>query len=390
MIIYNVRICTMDKENNCIENGYIEIENGKIKHIGKMPSFHSFGYEDDDINAKGQTAYPGFIDAHTHLGMFGDSVGIEDDDGNEDSDPITPHLRAIDAINPMEKYFDEAVSAGITTVITGPGSTNPIAGQLAAIKTFGKRIDKMTVKAPVGIKFALGENPKATFSDKEQSPVTRMATAALIRETLKKAEKYYKDKINYENDRENYDCPEYDMKYEALIPLFKKEIPAHFHVHRADDIFTAVRICKEFDIDYVLVHATDAYLICDELSEENMLGILSGPILTDRSKPELKNLTPKSTGILANNHIKTAVVTDHPETPVQYLVLCAAVAVKEGMDRTDALRAITSTPAEICGISNRVGSLEVGKDADILLYSGDPLDIMNSPDSVIINGKIIK
>ena len=390
MVIYNVRICTMDKKNNFIENGYIEIENGKIKHIGKMPLFNSFGNDDVNINAKGQTAYPGFIDAHTHMGMFGDSIGIEGDDGNEDSDPITPHLRAIDAIYPMDKYFDEAVRAGVTTVITGPGSTNPIAGQLAAIKTYGKRIDKMIVKFPVGIKFALGENPKVTFGDKEQSPVTRMATAALIRETLKKAQKYYQDKINYENDKENYDCPEYDIKYESLIPLFKKEIPAHFHVHRADDIFTAIRICKEFDIDYVLVHETDAYIICDESAEENMLGILSGPILTDRSKPELKNLTPKSTGIVSKSGIKTAIITDHPETPIQYLILCAAVAVKEGMDRNDALKAITSVPAEICGISDRVGSLEASKDADILLYSGDPLDIMNSPDRVIINGKLIK
>ena len=286
--------------------------------------------------------------------------------------------------------IDDNITIDITTVITGPGSTNPIAGQLAAIKTFGKRIDKMIVKAPVGIKFALGENPKATFSDKEQSPVTRMATAALIREALNKARKYYQDKTNYENDRENYDCPEYDMKYESLIPLFKKDIPAHFHVHRADDIFTAIRICREFDLDCVLVHATDAYLVCDELTEENILGILSGPILTDRSKPELKNLSPRSTGILAANNIKTAVITDHPETPIQYLVLCAAVAVKEGMDRTEALKSITSVPAQICGIYDRTGSLEAGKDADILLYSGDPLDIMNTPDSVIINGKIIK
>ena len=180
------------------------------------------------------------------------------------------------------------------------------------------------------------------------------------------------------------------MKYESLIPLFKKDIPAHFHVHRADDIFTAIRICREFDLDCVLVHATDAYLVCDELTEENILGILSGPILTDRSKPELKNLSPRSTGILAANNIKTAVITDHPETPIQYLVLCAAVAVKEGMDRTEALKSITSVPAQICGIYDRTGSLEAGKDADILLYSGDPLDIMNTPDSVIINGKIIK
>ena len=389
MIIKNVEIHTMDKENTVIPKGYIQIDGGKIVKMGEMSFFSRFTKE-EIINGEGMRAYPGFIDAHTQLGMLRDSTGFEGDDSNEDSDPVMPHLRAIDAINPLDRYFEEARNAGVTTVVTGPGSANAISGQLAAIKTYGKRIDRMIIKAPVGMKFALGENPKVTFSDKDQSPVTRMATAALIRETLRKAKKYYSEKKSYESDRENYDCPEYDMKYEALIPLFEKEIPAHFHVHRADDIFTAVRISREFDIDYVLVHATDAYLICEELSEENMLGILSGPILTDRSKPELLNLTVKSTGIISKSGIKTAIITDHPETPVQYLLLCAAVAVREGMDKTSALKAVTSTAAEICGISDRVGSLEVGKDADIVLYSGEPLDIMNKPERVIINGRTVK
>lgn len=389
MIIKNVEIHTMDKENTVIPKGYIQIDGGKIVKMGEMSFFSRFTKE-EIINGEGMRAYPGFIDAHTHLGMLGDSTGFEGDDSNEDSDPVMPHLRAIDAINPLDRYFEEARNAGVTTVVTGPGSANAISGQLAAIKTYGKRIDRMIIKAPVGMKFALGENPKVTFSGKDQSPVTRMATAALIRETLRKAKKYYSEKKSYESDRENYDCPEYDMKYEALIPLFEKEIPAHFHVHRADDIFTAVRISREFDIDYVLVHATDAYLICEELSEENMLGILSGPILTDRSKPELLNLTVKSTGIISKSGIKTAIITDHPETPVQYLLLCAAVAVREGMDKTSALKAVTSTAAEICGISDRVGSLEVGKDADIVLYSGEPLDIMNKPEMVIIDGITVK
>jgi len=388
MVIKNVEIHTMDKDNTVIERGYIRTDGSKITQIGEMSFFNRFN-KDEVINGEGMRAYPGFIDAHTHLGMYGDSTGFEGDDGNEDSDPVMPHLRAIDAINPLDRYFEEARNAGITTVITGPGSANAISGQLAAIKTYGKRIDKMIIKAPVAMKFALGENPKVTFSDKDQSPITRMATAALIRETLKKAKKYYLDKKSYEADKENYDCPEYDAKYESLIPLFQKEIPAHFHAHRADDIFTAIRISREFDIDYVLVHATDAYLICEELAEENMLGILSGPILTDRSKPELLHLTPKSTGIISKNGIKTAIITDHPETPIQYLTLCAAVAVREGMDKTTALKAITSTAAEICGISDRVGSLEVGKDADIILYNGSPLNIMNKPETVIINGIIM-
>ena len=268
MLIINAEIHTMDKKNTVIKNGYIGFAYGKILSLGSMNELNSITGE--VIDAKGGIIYPGLIDAHTHLGMYGDSLTFEGDDCNEDTEPVTPHLRAIDAVNPMDRYFDEAVCAGVTSVITGPGSANPIAGQLAAVKTYGKRIDNMVIKAPVGIKFALGENPKSSYNDKEQMPVTRMATAALIREALFRARKYYRDRCNYENDRENFDEPEFDIKNDALLPLFKKEIPAHFHVHRADDIFTAVRIAKEFDIDYVLVHATEAHLVCDELKEEKM------------------------------------------------------------------------------------------------------------------------
>ena len=387
MIIKNAEIHTMDDNNTVIKNGYICFSDGKISEIGEMSEFHNDNTE--VIDANGKQLYPGFVDAHTHLGMFEDSLTFEGDDGNEDTDPITPQLRAIDAINPFDKYFDEALSAGVTTVLSGPGSANPIAGQIAAIKTFGKRIDNMIVKAPVAIKFALGENPKSTYSDKSQSPVTRMATASLIREALEKAKNYYIDKQNYISDKENYDKPEYDAKHEALIPLFKKEIAAHFHAHRADDIFTAIRISKEFDINCVIVHATDGHLICEELISDGV-SVLSGPFMTDRSKPELKNLTPRSPSIMSENGIPTAIITDHPETPIQYLPLCAAVAVREGMDRTQALRAITITPSKICGISDRVGSIEKGKDADILMFDGNPLDIVNKPVMVMINGKIVK
>ena len=388
MIIINAEIHTSDADNTVIKNGYIMISDKKIIKTGCMTELENI--PEDVVDACSKPVYPGFIDAHTHLGLFGDSLTFEGDDGNEDTDPVMPQLRAIDAVNAMDGYFDEALSAGITTVITGPGSADPIAGQIAAIKTNGKRIDKMVIKAPAGIKFALGENPKSTYNDKEQTPVTRMATAALIREALSKAQKYYRDKCNFEADSESYDEPENDVKNEALLPLFRKEIPAHFHVHRADDIFTAVRIAKEFNIEYVLVHATDGHLICDELLEENFCGVLSGPILTDRSKPELKNQSPRSPGIISSSGIKTAIITDHPETPIQYLLLCAAVAVREGMDREEAIRAITCNPAEICGISQRVGSIEAGKDADIVIYSGDPLDIYNRPLMVISDGSIVK
>ena len=386
MTIINAVIHSFDKKDTVFQSGYIRFENGKITERGDMKDYTDQG--DTVINAEGKPLYPGLFDAHTHLGLYGDSLTFEGDDGNEDTDPVMPQLRALDAINPMDGYFKEALSAGITAVITGPGSANPVAGQLAAVKTKGCRIDKMAIKAPVGIKFSLGENPKSTYNDKEQSPVTRMATAALIRECLVKARKYYNDKCRYNNDPENYDEPETDFRNESLLPLFSKDIPAHFHAHRADDIFTAIRIADEFDIDYVIVHGTDAHLICDELEGERLKGILSGPVLTDRSKPELSHQTPKAPGIISSKGIPTAIITDHPETPVNYLLLCAAVAVKNGMDRTEAMRAVTINPARICGLDDRIGSLEVGKDADMVVFSGDPLDIFTEPLLVAVDGNI--
>lgn len=385
MDIINAKIFTMDDENTVIESGYIKIENDKITEIGAMSDYISSGAE--VIDAKGANAYPGFVDGHTHLGMFEDGLCFEGDDGNESTEPITPQLRAIDAVNPFDRCFAEALEGGVTTVLTGPGSANPIAGQIAAIKTYGKRIDKMIVMAPAAMKFALGENPKGVYNDKGQMPVTRMATAALIREALHKAKHYMEDKAKTKSDEE-LDEPEYDAKYEALIPLLERKIPAHFHAHRADDIFTAIRIAKEFNLDLVLVHATEGYMILDELKEEN-IPVLAGPYMTDRSKPELKNLSRAATGIMSSNGIETAIITDHPETPIQFLPLSAAVAVREGMNEYDAIRAITSAAAKICKIYDRVGSIESGKDADIVLFDGSPLDIMRKPKAVIAGGKLI-
>lgn len=393
MVIIHAVIHTMEEHLPLIADGYLRFEQQRITDLGTMQDDQP---QDNEpvFDAEGRHLYPGFVDAHTHLGLFGDSLTFEGDDGNEDTDPITPQLRAIDAINPLDGYFAEALAAGITTAVTGPGSANPIAGQMAAIKTYGKRIDNMIVQAPVGMKFALGENPKSTYNDKDQTPVTRMATAALIRETLTKAQRYYREQCLYEQDSDNEDEPEPDMKLAALLPLFRHEMPAHFHVHRADDIFTAVRIAKEFDLDYVLVHATEGHLVTEELTEElsdkHLRGILSGPILTDRSKPELHHQSPKAPGILSAAGIPTAIITDHPETPLPYLLLCAAVAVREGMDREAALRAVTIVPARICGIDQQVGSLAVGKDADIVVYDGDPLDITQRPVAVFINGRQVK
>lgn len=381
-LIINADILTMDGKNNEIKNGYILIEeNHTIKDLGDMSSCPKLS-DADVIDAGGRLVTPGLIDAHSHLGMWEDGLCFEGDDGNEDTDPCTPQLRAVDAINPMERAFSEAFSAGITTVITGPGSANPIGGQLAAIKTYGKRIDDMVIKAPVGMKVAFGENPKSTYNEKSQTPITRMATASIIRESLKKATQYSEDLEKYNNNPEEEEKPEHDAKCEALLPVLRGEIPLHAHAHRADDIFTAVRIAKEFGLKLVLVHCTEGHLIADELKADGY-PLLLGPILTDRSKPELRNQSETTPAVLSKNGLETAIITDHPETPEKYLPLCAAMAVKHGMDAAEALRAITVNPAKICGIDKRVGSLEPEKDADIVIWDGNPLDIMASPYMVI-------
>ena len=302
MLIINANIKTMEEED--FENGYIAVFDGKIQSVGPM----SEAPPDEDVyDANGMTLYPGFIDAHCHLGMWEDGLGFEGDDGNEETDPVTPQLRAIDAINPLDRTFREAVEGGVTTVLTGPGSANPIGGQWAAIKTRGRRIDDMILKEPIGMKFALGENPKSVYNDKNQTPNTRMATAALIREQLKKAQRYLEDLERIEED-EDCDEPEYDIKCEALLPVLRKEQKAFFHAHRADDIFTAIRIAKEFDLDLVLCHCTEGYLIADLLKEEGY-GIIAGPILGDRSKPELRNLETSGLAKLSEEGIKVSAPT---------------------------------------------------------------------------------
>lgn len=384
MLILNAEIHPM--EGNVIPCGSVRTR-GSI--IGEVSS-NALEPEPDEqvIDAAGAAVYPGFVDAHTHLGMWEDGLTFEGDDGNEETDPIYPQLRAIDAINPLDRCFSEALAAGVTTVLTGPGSANPIGGQLAAVKTYGTRIDDMIVRAPAAIKMALGENPKAVYHGKNESPSTRMATAALIREELLKAKRYMEDLERAETD-EDCDPPDFDMKCEALVPALRREIQVHFHAHRADDIFTAIRIAKEFGLDYVIVHGTEGYLVADSLKKEGAR-VLSGPFLCDRCKPEMKNLTPAATGILAKNGILTAIVTDHPVVPLQYLTLCAALAVREGMDPEEALRAITINPARICGIDGRVGSIRPGKDADLLVFRQNPLSLTAKPELVIAGGILQK
>lgn len=383
MLIINAKIITM--EGQTYDNGYILTKGDKIEKLGDMMDLNVMSKQ--YIDANGGIVLPGLIDAHCHLGIVEDSLGFEGDDANEETDPVTPHLRAIDAVNTFDVGFLEAQNAGITTVLTGPGSANPIAGQWCAIKTLQDRADDIAIASPVGMKFALGENPKTSYRDKNQAPVTRMGAVAMIREQLIKAKRYMHDlEVAVEEDA---DLPEFDMKCEALLPVLRRNIKAFFHAHRADDIYTAIRIAEEFNLDYVLVHATDAYKIANKLQ---ILGakIITGPVICDRSKPELRDLSTKNAAILKSSGLDVAICTDHPEVPIGYLSLSAAICAKEGMGVTRALEAITINAAKIAGIDYRVGSLAIGKDADIIIYDQNPLDIMAAPTHVIINGMLVK
>ena len=378
--IKNAKIITC--AGDIIDNGAV-IFDDKIQYVGEdTDKFEA----DEVVDAAGLWVTPGLIDAHCHVGMFEDSLGFEGSDGNEDSDPITPHLRAIDGINPFDRAFEEARKAGITTVVTGPGSANPIGGQFAAIKTAGICVDDMIIKAPCAMKFALGENPKSVYSEKDDAPFTRMGTTALIREALIKAKMYLEQVQKWEDAPEECDRPEFDMKSEALIPVIKGEIPVKIHAHRADDICTAIRIGKEFNIKITIEHCSDGDRIADILEREK-LPVMLGPTLSDRSKPELSNLTFDTYKNLSDRGIDVAIITDHPEITIENLPLCAAMAVRHGMDEEKALKGLTITAAKNCGIDDRVGSIEVGKDADISVFNGNPVRFDSRCLYTFINGK---
>jgi len=377
----NARIITCDNDFSVIEQGFISTENGKITAVGSMSDFDASG---ECVDLEGRSVYPGFIDAHSHLGMWENGLGFEGDDGNESTEPSTPHLRALDAVNAYDYCFEEALAAGVTTVMTGPGSANPIAGQALCIKTVPGRIDKKIIREPAAMKFALGENPKNTYHDQDESPITRMATAAIIREQLMLAKRYMDEKNAAETEA---DLPDFDMKLEALVPVLTRELPAHFHCHRRDDIFTAIRIAEEFSLDYVLVHATEGYMCADELAECSAR-VLAGPIICDRAKPELRNLSTAAPGKLEEAGILPAIITDHPVVPIHYLALSAGIAAREGLSRKSALLGITRIPAQLLGIDSRVGSIEIGKDADFCVFSGDPLSVDAKPEMVVVDGMI--
>ena len=381
MLITNGIVHTM--EGGVIPNGFVRFECGKILAVGPMERCPEENCE--TLDAQGGHIMPGFVDAHCHLGMFGDGLGFESDDGNESTDPCTPQLRAVDAVNPLDRCFSDARAGGVTTVLTGPGSANPVSGQFAALKTNGRWVDEMVVQAPAAMKMALGENPKCVYNERHETPITRMATASIIRENLTKAREY-QARLDRAAEDPDEDKPDFDAKLEALLPVLKGELPVHIHAHRADDIATALRLCREFGLRCVVVHGTEGDRI-PELLVQELVPVITGPCLGVRCKPELANMTLENPAILAKAGVDVAICTDHPETPIQYLPLCAAMAVRGGMEPEQALAAITINAARIAGLVHRLGSLAPGKDADIVVTDRHPLDWLSRTIAVYIDGK---
>ena len=356
----------------------ILVDGGKIVKIEK-----EIACEGADVyDASGKEVYPGFVEAHCHTGLHGYGIGFEGADYNEMGDILACQLRAIDAIEPRDETLIEAREAGVTTLCAGPGSANVLGGTFAAYKPVGKRIDDMVIRAEVAMKCAFGENPKRCYKEKGNS--SRMTTAARLREMLFKAREYQQKLDRAGDDPEKR--PAFDMKLNALLPVMRKEIPLKAHAHQADDFFTALRIAREFDVNITLEHVTEGHLVPQELTKENVM-LAVGPTLTHATKFELRNKSWETPGVLAKAGCHVSIITDAPVIPQKYLPLCAGLAVKAGMDPFDALQAITIHPAEHALVADRVGSLEVGKDADIVITDGCPFEVSTTVEAVFINGE---
>ena len=370
-----------------IENGQVLIDDaGKIAAVGPQVQAPEAAQV---IDAAGCLVAPGFVEAHCHIGLDEEAIGFEGADYNEITDPITPQMRGIDGLNPMDEAFFEAYSHGVTTAVTGPGSANVVGGTFLAVKLWGRRVDDMVVKNPAAMKIAWGENPKRCYGgNSKKAPITRMGTAALLREVLQKAQNYKEALDAWEKDPEGNKKPDFDMKLHAMLPVMRGEIPLKSHAHRADDIFTSLRIAKEFGLRCVIVHGTEGHLIPELLAREN-IPVITGPALGDRSKPELANMSLETPAVLHRAGVPFAICTDHPEVPVQYLPLCASLAVKGGLAPEDALAAITINAAKVAGLDTSLGSLTPGKEADIVVTDRCPLELLGQVRAVLAGGRRI-
>ena len=379
LLIKNGHIKTMagaELENGCVLIG----DNGKILEVGE---YLTAPEGCTVIDAEGRLVTPGLVEAHCHIGLHNEAVGWEGMDYNEGIDPVTPQMRAIDSIWPMDESFALARQGGVTTCCTGPGSANVLGGTFVAIKTAGKRVDDMIVKYPIAMKCAFGENPKRFYGHNgKKAPMTRMGTAALLRETLFKAK-------NYMEEKDAGKEPKFDMKLESMLPVMRGEIPLKAHAHRSDDIFTSIRIAKEFGLKLTLDHCTDGAVIAGELAKEGYPAFV-GPSLGSKTKIELQSKSFEAPGILQKAGVKVSIITDAPVIPQQYLSMCAGQAVQAGLPMEEGWKAITCNPAESIGIADRVGSLEPGKDGDVVIWTADPLvNVGARAVCTVIEGKIV-
>jgi imidazolonepropionase-like amidohydrolase len=366
-----------------IDSGTVLVTAGKIAAVGRdvpIPDGARI------IDASGRWVLPGFIEAHGHVGVHEEAEGWAGSDTNELTEPVTAQVRALDAINPADLGFRDAVSGGVLAVNVNPGSGNPIGGQTAALKCWGRTVDEMLLKAPAGMKAALGENPKRVYGERKQTPSTRLGTAAVIRAALVDAGNYLAkldaEQRKPEDERKPVDR---DLKLEALGLVLRRQIPWRQHCHRADDIATALRIAEEFGYELVIDHGTEAHLVADLLAARN-IPVIIGPLFTSRSKVELRNRSLANPGKLAAAGVTIAITTDHPVVPINFLVHQASLSVKHGLDREVALQALTINPARIIGVADRLGSIEPGKDADLVIWSGDPLDVLSRVERALIDG----
>ncbi len=382
ILIKNGKILTM--AGRTLDPGSLLIKDGKIYKLDREIEAEQDQLS-ETIDATNCWVMPGLIESHCHIGITEEKKGFEGDDCNEMKKPLTPQIRGLDAINPMDSAFHNAISSGITSMMIGPGSSNVVGGQFVFIKADGRSIDDMVVLQPAAMKTAFGENPKGNYNELGMIPTTRMTMAAMLREELFDAKAYQRRKENAELNGDEFEA---DFQKECWLPVLRKDIPLKAHVHRADDILTAIRIAKEFDLDMTLDHCTEGHLIAKEIMASGFPAIV-GPTIASRNKIEVQNMDFKTAGILHRNGVKVSICTDHPVSRIQYLPICAGFAAKEGLGIEEGLKAITINAAEICRVSHRVGSLEVGKDADIAIFDGNPMEVFTKSLFTIINGEVI-